>query len=74
MSTRSEEDGTHSDRPVKRDKDAICRVCMSEDPQSELISLFQINGTGDEVIANMIIDCCEVMVKLDPLGLLRVLT
>uniref|UniRef100_A0A8D8HNK6 Zinc finger protein 26 n=1 Tax=Culex pipiens TaxID=7175 RepID=A0A8D8HNK6_CULPI len=65
MSTRSGDDGDQTDQRVKRDKDAICRVCMTEDPQAELISLFQINGTGDEVIANMIIDCCEVMVSDD---------
>ncbi|KAL1395418.1 hypothetical protein pipiens_011275 [Culex pipiens pipiens] len=65
MSIRSGDDGDQTDQRVKRDKDDICRVCMTEDAQVELISLFQINGTGDEVIANMIIDCCEVMVSDD---------
>nr|XP_019561210.2 zinc finger protein 14-like [Aedes albopictus] len=41
-----------------------CRVCMAENP-AELISLFQIHDNEEEVIANMIIDCTEVMVSDD---------
>ncbi|XP_065088188.1 zinc finger protein 14-like [Ochlerotatus camptorhynchus] len=44
--------------------DSYCRVCMVQNPD-ELISLFQIHDSEDDVIANMIIDCTEVMVSDD---------
>ncbi|XP_062549059.1 zinc finger protein 184-like [Armigeres subalbatus] len=44
--------------------DRYCRVCMAKNC-AELISLFQIHESEDDVIANMIIDCTEVMVSDD---------
>ncbi|XP_055632572.1 zinc finger protein 62 homolog [Toxorhynchites rutilus septentrionalis] len=44
--------------------DAYCRVCMTKD-SVELVSLFQIHNGEEEVIANMIIDCTEVMISDD---------